>query len=236
MSCNLNFCQIIVIDWIHDTSRYLGYPSDSRRTARKRAREAACGCELVLLSHHRRRFPSPPPPSPLPPLSGRARSRSLRAMGSTAAGPGPHVRPGSELVPPASGCRKVTVRDTAGRATRSTTLSHLAGVRRRPLAINHGPSAGLLVGVPDRRHATVVPEGGVQWGDARAGTDVGHGVDRQQRTSLAGRDCRRDTGRGRTRTLGRARGLVARSGHAYCHYMVTPIATGFARVASDRSA
>ena len=33
-------------DWMHETARCFGYPSDSTRTARERAREATCGHHL----------------------------------------------------------------------------------------------------------------------------------------------------------------------------------------------
>ncbi len=39
-------CQRKHIDWMHDTVRCLGYPSDSTRAARERARETTCGRHL----------------------------------------------------------------------------------------------------------------------------------------------------------------------------------------------
>jgi hypothetical protein len=35
--------KIMMIDWMHETARCFGYPSDSTRAARERAREATCG-------------------------------------------------------------------------------------------------------------------------------------------------------------------------------------------------
>jgi hypothetical protein len=49
-----------VVDWMHDTARCFWYPSDSSRTARKRAWDAALGRESSLITSSRRRAPMPP--------------------------------------------------------------------------------------------------------------------------------------------------------------------------------
>jgi hypothetical protein len=79
-------------DWMHDTASCFGYPSDSSRTVRKRAWDAAPGRESALITPSRRRTPTLPPPPPLPPrAAGRGAARS---------GPGRPGRAGPSHPPP----------------------------------------------------------------------------------------------------------------------------------------
>jgi hypothetical protein len=134
---------IDVIDWMHETARCFGYPSDSTRTARELARKATRG--------HRRRRPGPVRPGPGL-LHTPSQAASTRPRGSTLRCDA-HRPCGS------------TPRRDASRPCGSS----LAGVGHRALAIGHGCPVGLRAGVPDRRPVSPLssPSGAV--GRARAG-------------------------------------------------------------------
>jgi hypothetical protein len=116
----------------------------------KRARDAARGRQPARLLQYRRlpsTSPQPPPPAHAAGFDA-ARAGSARA-GSGPAGSTHHrhrswptVRPGS--LPPASG-RHI------GYGAGGQLLPPRSGVGQCPLAIGHRLSAGLPVGVPDRR-------------------------------------------------------------------------------------
>ncbi len=52
-------------DWMHETARCFGYPSDSTRAARERGRGAACGHRIRRPGPVRPARPQPPPFQPL---------------------------------------------------------------------------------------------------------------------------------------------------------------------------
>ncbi len=106
-----------------------------------------------------RRLPPSHPPSeaPTPPLApcGRGRCCSRRDSPGWAGSPW--------------GCSAAWATDLPPSA-----LASLAGVGKRPQAIGHESSAGLPVGVLDRRQwSPLSPWRGVQWSCGRAGTAVG---------------------------------------------------------------
>jgi hypothetical protein len=108
---------------MHGTARCFGYPSDSTRTARERAREATCG------------YPRPGPVRQgQASFSSESRRDDPRPCGSTL----------RCVAPRPSGS---SPRCAASRPCGST----LAGVGHRPLAIGHGCLVGLRAGVQDRR-------------------------------------------------------------------------------------
>jgi hypothetical protein len=108
---------------MHDTARCLGYPSDSSREARECARGTSCR------GRHPRRAGQARPGRILPLCF---RSWPVRLVPVTLHAPRQH---------------SASVR---GGPT-SSMLSPSVGVGHSPLAVGLGPSAGLLVGVPDRR-------------------------------------------------------------------------------------
>jgi hypothetical protein len=152
---------------MHDTARCFGYPSDSSRTARKRAWDAALRRESALITSSRQRAPTPPPP---PPLAPRATGRGAARSGPGRPGPAGSSPPPPPLAPCAAGRgadRLGPVRPgRAGhhlrhrrrppvRPGRCSLCSPSPG-RRRALPISQWSwvSALLPVGAPDRRHAS----------------------------------------------------------------------------------
>jgi hypothetical protein len=133
-------------DWMHDTARCLRHPSDSSWAAREWARETFRG-RRPAQPPQPRLHPSSAPPSlhPVACAAGRGAPRPGLSL-SSANGPGPLVWP-EPVAPPTSSQYSASVR--GGPPT--SLLSPLAGIGHCPLAIGHGPSAGLLVSVLDRR-------------------------------------------------------------------------------------
>ncbi len=116
---------------MHDTARFLGYPSDSSRAARERAREATCGRHLRWTGQGQPGWAPPPlviAASPLLPLPLWLNSSPVGAT----------LRPSPQWLS-------------------SSPLTHLAGVGQCSLAIGHGCLVGLLAGVLDRRPVSPLP-------------------------------------------------------------------------------
>ena len=142
---------LTVTDWMHDTARCLGYPSDSSRATR----QAGPGHGLRAPGHTTTSV------STTTAVVTSVTAPSPRAAGRGAARAGP-VRPcrvGSPPPPPTlapSRCRGLCrphrdatrLRCGSGSLTYSSLLWLASGL---PTASGHGPSAGLLVGVLHRR-------------------------------------------------------------------------------------
>ncbi len=161
-------------DWMHETARCFGYPSDSTRTARELAREATRG--------HRRRRPGLVRPG-LGLLLAPGQAASSLPRGST-------LRCDAHRP-----CSSTPCCDDS-----RPCGSSLAGVGQRPLAIGHGCPVGLRAGVPDRRPVSPLSSPSVAVGRARAGA-AGRGsptapcITGARRQSEPALSCARELGR-----------------------------------------
>jgi hypothetical protein len=170
-----SFCQsprrhrrhLRVTDWMHDTARCLGYPSDSSRAARERARETSW--EACAASPFARVACSFLRPSPvwLTSLTWPDRAASTLACAASLLARVAYLF-ASTLACAASLLARAAylfarvahlAPRPCGLPLRScgSPLSHLAGVGQRLLAISHGCLVGLLVGVLDRRPVSPLP-------------------------------------------------------------------------------